>query len=475
VRVLIGGSTHGLDDARRVVDRLSGVPGRAGTAELFSPDRDVLVVRAPGLVTLGGALGARVGGPSLHWPLGAGVFVAAQSQEAPVLRVARFAPGLDRVTASLELPLSHFTTRAGPVPYGVVRDFVHRHEDRLWAARTLGALLVLMHERDHRAEDGVTLAVVGSGAGLSAPELGPAESVALLRALTLVCRLPADAADLASLACASDARMLGAIEPLATYTAAVRAIPGAGLFVDAGPAPRTALLHWPAGLHLTVLEIDTMPGPLPLAAAHVALDAGEARCAAALAPVIPAGGVLATCTPERFQTEWAHQLPEWLAGSEIRATAGASVGETPDGQRPEIDDARRYPVRAIARLAVADADRLQTLGTLLEGGGPHRDAQLAALCAESWAEHAALGLVPDAVADAVQATRPALAAAGGLAVLDAAPGAAPRLAVVEHSPDATAATLLAEAVGQAMACRVACHEGTSPGLLRFGTLRLRAA
>jgi hypothetical protein len=475
VRVLIGGSTHGLDDARRVVDRLSGVPGRAGKAELFAPDRDVLVVRAPRLVTLGGALGARLGGPSLHWPLGAGVFVVAQSQAAPVLRVARFAPGLDRVAASLELPLSHFTTRAGPVPYGVVRDFVHRHEDRLWAARTLGGLLVLMHERDHRAEEGVTLALVGTGARPSAPELGPAESVALLRALTLVCRLPADAADLASLACASDARMLGAAEPLAAYLAAVRATPGAGLLVDAGPAPRTALLQWPAGLHLTVLEIDTMPGPLPLAAAHVALGAAEVRCAAHLAPAALPGGVLARCTPERFQAEWAHALPEWLPGSEVRATAGAGIWDTPDGPRPEIDDARRYPVRAIARLAVADADRLQTLATLLEGGGPHRDAQLAALCAESWAEHTALGLVPGAVADAVRAARPAFAAAGGLAVLDAAPGAAPRLAVVEHSPDATAATLLAEAVGQAVAGHVARHEGSSPGLLRFGTLRLRAA
>jgi hypothetical protein len=487
VRVLIGGSTHGLQDARRVVDRLSGVHGRAGPAALFGDDRDVLVLRAPQVVTLGGTLGACAGGASLHWPLGTGVFVAVQSQEAPLLRVARLAPGLDRVTASLEVPFSHLTTREGPVSREVVRDYVNRHEDRRWAARTLGALLALMHERDHRAEEGLTVAIARAGAHPAAPGIDPAESVALLRALTLACRLPADADDLARLACASDARVLGPTAPLAGYVAAVRATPGDGLLVDAGPAPRAVTVFWPRDIRLTVLDIDTPPGPMPHAAACAAMRAAEALCAASVTsaalPTGPPGpgqpgparadALLARCTAEQFHAEWRHHLPERLPGREVRAAAGTANRGTAAGACAEVDDVRTYPVRAIARLAVADADRVHTLRALLEGGGPHRDPQLAAVCAEGWAEHTALGLVPEVVAGAVRAATPVFAAAGGIGVLDAAPGGAPRLAVIERSADGAAAARLATAIGRAAECHVACRGGTSPGLLHFGTVRLR--
>jgi hypothetical protein len=456
VRVLIGGSAHGLNDAHAVVNRL-GAAGSGTGPGVFVPDRDILAVRAPLVVTLAGALGADAGAPTLHCPLGRGVFAAAQSHQDPIVRLARLAPDLDRVSATLELPLAHFRTSAGPVPYAVVRDFVHRHADRRWAARALGVLLAVLHEREHRLEEGLTLAVAGGDDPASpVPGAGPSETLALLRATTVACGLPADGANLARLAHIADTELPGLAASPPTYTAAVRAASSCALYIDGRPSGGARLVPWPADIHLGVLDIDMPPGPLPLATARHGLRTMLVHPGAA-GPAVPDTEVgLATCTPERFDTEWAPALPEWLPD-----TTG------PDATR------HRLPARALARAAIAGADRARTLRALLEAGGSKRDARLAAVCTEGWREHVSLGIVPGALAAAVDTAAPAFLAAGGIGVLDATCSDAPRLVVLVAGTDDAAVALLAAAIERGAGSRVTTTTGTSPGLLRFGTLRLR--
>ena len=484
MRFVLQGSTHGLADAEAFVGRLSHLPDDAGAASFLLPSgRDVLVTRVPARLGLFGGLGHGTGARTLSWPLGGGVLAALQRQAAPALRISRLRPGLAGIEATLELPLHFLETGGHPVDLALAREYFARYEDRRWAARLAGAVLVLMRERGLRFGEGLQLLVAASvveDEGLGTPA---ALDVASLRLLAIEANVSMDGRELDRLCHLIEQAIVGHAYPWVDVLTATRAAPGQ-IFAQPASAGRAGeAVRWPGDLGLWGL-VPTIDYPgharrrrslqtAALMAYRVAADlAGlPARLVAPGLVAVEDGrwhGRLAAVPHEEFAASVLPHLPAELDGAVFLARYdGLTVASV------QVDPAETYPLRAAARHVVEEHDRARQFEFLLGGAGDEPVALLGQLLTESHESHAACDLTSPMLDAALAAARQRFVARGGLAVSVVA-GAEGRALVALARADAEASVRsLAADLQRALNARVAIVGGTSPGASRFGMIRLR--
>jgi galactokinase len=482
VRSIVHGSTHGLPDAEAFLRRLGRDAGVE--APLLPPGRDVVVARAPARLSLFGGLGDAVGGRSLHWPLAGGVLVAVQRHAERHLRMAELDASAGALRASLELPLHFLERRREPIEPAVARAYFQRYDDRRWAARLAGAVLLLLTERRLGLRDGLRVVIqvtcpADEGVGASV-----ALDAALLRVLTAVANVGVDATGMVRLVRRLEEEIAAA--PFAVPDVLPALLADAGrLFVSTGSAADPGEhVAWPDDLAIAALSL---PAPLVRDTRRRAIvrQAGQLayRIAADLAqlPVQATGpgrvavddprwqGRLSALTVEEFDRDLRPHLPETMTGGVFLDRYGGTI----DPAIPPAP-ATSYPVAAAAAHIVAEHDRARQVEFLL-GARPatDRDVHIGRLLDASRASHRACGLVDQETDEALTTARTDFLARGGVGLCVAAGGQGHTIVAIARAPAAAAFERLARDLERAFAGPVGVDAGTSPGALRFGVIRLR--
>jgi L-arabinokinase len=484
MRFLIQGSTGGLGDAEAFVRRLSNLPGDQGGATLLLPGgRDVLVTRAPARLGLFGGLALGTGARVLGWPLGGGQLAGLQRQAEPTLRISRLRPGLGGVGATLELPLHFLETGSHPVNVSLAHEYFARYDDRRWAARVAGAVLVLMRERRIRFGEGLHLLVAASLPEDEGLGTHTALDVAMLRLLAVEANVPMDVGELDRLCHIIEHAVVGHAYPWGDAITAAHAVEGQLLASPGAAEYRAEAVAWPPDLALWGLVLETgrlsrerrrrVLQTAALMAYRVAADLAGLP-ARRLAPGLVAvedrrwRGRLAAIPHEEFVGAVLPRLPEELDGTSFLARyQGITVASV------EVDPAATYPLRAAARHVIDEQDRARQFEFQLARSGDDRLALLAHLLTGSHESHAACGLSSPDLDAALSATRQRFLARGGLAVSVVAGGEGRALVALARAEAGASVRSLAAELQRSLNARVAIVGGTSPGAHRFGIIRLR--
>jgi galactokinase len=170
------GSSHNLPDTAAFINLLGSLPGHLSGQwrGLFSPDRELIVTRAPGRLDLMGGIADYSGSLVLQLPIAGATHAALQRQEEATLHIVSLSAGsnlhFEGPARVFEMPLSQFHSSGQPIDYAdACARFKTRTEEH-WAAYVAGAFLVLMRENGLRFTQGARILLssnVPEGKGVS--------------------------------------------------------------------------------------------------------------------------------------------------------------------------------------------------------------------------------------------------------------------------------------------------------------------
>lgn len=477
----IEGSAKGLEDVTGFLRRLDSLRRHPAVMvrDLFSPGRDVYVARAPHAVDLLGGLAAPGGVRVLSWPLAEATLVALQRCDERLLHLA--CPRRDRPTeaATLELPLSMLERGEQAAAYDTTRDYFRRRDDRQWASPIAGLLLAVMREHDVRFRDGLRIFVEGSGAEGPVITDTPATLVATLAALFAAMQRPLGPRVLMPLV--TRARSFATTQPddsreaLGAYAGerdAVIAIAGDGRETgESRRLPDGAAVYclWPREASASPVSRDAID-TLQVAALMGYRIAAEAS-----------GLPLRLVSTGRFvvaDRQWHGQVAE-IAQRDLDGPLGDALPQAMRGadylERYQalahvewhIEPERTYPIQAAVRYMVGERDRCERAAGLMRPEATGRDLErLGALMAQSQDDvHrtcAASGRAHELLTWLNADPRPTGAYGARVALCGGRP-----VLVVLGTPALRAAL-------ESRAPWAWLLDGSSPGALGFGHLRLRA-
>jgi galactokinase len=472
MRAIIHGSTGGLADVEACVTAIDG--GRsplAGELRTFLlPGADVFVTRAPLTVPVFGETDAPPGALTLRWSLGAGVCVVLQRDPQRILLARRVVGRRGGRVNAMEMPFAFLEAGDGPVRPDVVRAWFARREHRTWLWPVVGTTLAVMRELGVRFGEGLRVLVwtpVPPGLGLGVTD---ATIVALLRAVYADANFVAGPPELIRLARQVQCGRADPRSTAARWAAAVAAPANAFVAQAAVPQANLAALPAPPGTTVTLLAFPPEP---EAAAVHASrstaawlgyreigdLAAGAAREALPRAGRNVARGLVAAgLDSEEFNRVYRSALPV--------------EGEPAGGTGAD----RRLPcqVRDATALAVAEQARARTTVTawqVLEEG--ERPMALGQLLVEAHEERRRAGWtapVCDALVDAARGMPHETGVRGARQV----PGANAVLVLASGADAAAMRARLGNGIRPA-GVRPIVLDGSSPGAVPFGYVRLRGA
>src|SRR5215813_1767594 len=168
---IISGSTHGLRDTEAFVDSLdeslSTLPPK--WRELFDPQYDLIVTRAPGRIDLMGGIADYSGSLVLPLPIANATHVALQRVPRQTIRIASLPPGSNESPRLFEASLAELFFHGSAIAYTGARERFESGADH-WAAYVIGAFVVLLRERHLNPREGANLLIrssVPEGKGVS--------------------------------------------------------------------------------------------------------------------------------------------------------------------------------------------------------------------------------------------------------------------------------------------------------------------
>jgi L-arabinokinase len=334
-------------------------------------------------------------------PTAEATLVALQKDADRVVRLVSLGADRNDRAPDFEMPLSDFERGDGPIGYAEARDYFRRDPTRHWAAYAAGTLLVLMRERRVRFDRGVRMLIgsdVPEGAGVSSSAalevaamqavaaafgvaLDPPETALLCQKVeNLVVGAPCGVMDQMTAACGLGDRLLALLCQPARLEGMVGVPAELRLWgVDSG------LRHCVAGADYGSVRVGAFMGYRMIAdLAGLSVEPGE--------PVRIDdevwGGYLANVGPDRFEKEFADELPERISG---RAFLGRYGGTTDPVTQVQPD--REYAVRVPTAHPIYEHARVQRFAELLAVPvNETRLIELGQLMYSSHASYSACGL-----------------------------------------------------------------------------------
>src|SRR5689334_64440 len=134
----------------------------AAHRDLFAPDAELVLARAPGRLDVMGGIADYSGSFVLELPLAVGTFVAAQLSAEPVIRVRSNDMAALGAESDVSISLEELAPDGAPLEYGGARDLLTRDATRRWVAYVAGALVILARERSLTMTRGVNILVESS-------------------------------------------------------------------------------------------------------------------------------------------------------------------------------------------------------------------------------------------------------------------------------------------------------------------------
>jgi L-arabinokinase len=342
----------------------------APARELFNPEQDLIVTRAPGRLDVMGGIADYSGSLVLELPIAEATFAALQLNAEPQLNAVTLLDD-EPHHASFSMSLRELGS-----DYEEARSLFQR--DNAWAAYVAGVFLVLMRERDIRFTSGANILIssrVPPGKGVSS---SAALEVAVMEAVTKAFNIDVEPRDVALLSQRVENMVVGAPCGVMDQMTAVFGERDRLLALLCQPAEIKNMIALPPQLKLWGIDSG-------IRHSVGGSDYGSVRAGAFMGHrIIDEATYLANISPAEFENKYLARLPERMSGKEFLAR----YGDTSDPVT-SIDPQREYAVRLPTAHPIYENARVQRFVDLLNG--THFE-ELGELMYASHQSYTALGL-----------------------------------------------------------------------------------
>src|SRR5258708_424046 len=243
------GALHQSADVTEFLTLLEGLDANPVHAarELFDPQREVFVPRAPGRLDVMGGIADYSGSLVLQLPLAEAAFVALQRDSSRTIRIVSVGAETDR-KQTFEMSLESFTRNGDPLTYAAARSLFDADPKTHWASYLAGSFLVLMRERGVSFAEGARILLasnVPEGKGVSS---SAAIEVAAMTAIAAAFQIDLAPRDLALLCQKVENSIVGAPCGVMDQMTAACGVPGELLALRCQPAELLAGIALPKDL-----------------------------------------------------------------------------------------------------------------------------------------------------------------------------------------------------------------------------------
>ena len=348
--------------------------------DLFNPNADLIVTRAPGRLDLMGGIADYSGSHVLEFPIAEATFAAIQLNPSRELNLVTLLDDEPR-HSSFTMSLSAF---AGPIEYDAAREFFERDANSRWAAYVAGVFPVLMREREQRFNSGANILIsshVPPGKGVSS---SAALEVAVMQAVTTAFDINIDSHDKALLCQKVENLVVGAPCGVMDQMTSVFGERDRLLLLLCQPAEIKRMIDLPSQLKLW--GIDSGIRHSVSGSDYRSVRAGAFMGTRIIADLnADFSGYLANITPAEFEREYRERLPERMSGDEFLRR----YKETSDSVT-KIEPQKEYAIRLPTAHPIYENARVQRFVELLELNEGYEE--LGELMYESHRSYTALGL-----------------------------------------------------------------------------------
>jgi len=292
-------------DAQEFLDLLNTLDEHPFTPvrKLFNTKANLIVTRAPGRLDVMGGIADYSGSHVLEFPIAEATFVALQPIKERLLSIVTLLDDEPRHT-SFTMSLGDLD---GPIEYEAAREFF----GDIWAAYVAGVFLVLMRERNVSFKSGANILIssrVPPGKGVSS---SAALEVAVMQAVTEAFQIKLDGRDKALLCQKVENLVVCAPCGVMDQMTAVFGERDRLLFMLCQPAELKRMITLPPQLMLWGIDsgIRHSVGGADYGTVRAAASMGM-RIIADLKPDFPEDGYLANISPVEFEREYLDLLPE---------------------------------------------------------------------------------------------------------------------------------------------------------------------
>jgi L-arabinokinase len=484
---IVHGSTHGLADVVAFLETLEtlGEHRTAEACDLFDPQAELSVSRAPGRLDVMGGIADYSGSLVLQLPISEAALVALQPSESRTLSIVSLGAEPNGRTPFFEMPLTDFERDGAPIGYQEAGSFFRRDAASSWAAYVAGAFLVLMRERGVCFKQGARLLIdsrVPEGKGVSS---SAAIEVAVMSAILSAFDISLAPREMALLCQKVENLIVGAPCGVMDQMTAV-----------CGEANQLlALLCQPAELQaMRQLSEDISVWGLDSGIRHAvgSGDYGSVRAGAfmgyrmiaevagfAAAETTTPGivrvndpkwnGHLANITPAEFERCYRAHLPERIDGADFLACY-RGITDSVTRVRPD----QIYAVRAATAHPIYEHARVCRFAELLSRSAKDRELEeLGQLMYESHDSYSACGLGSEGTDLLVELVRKAGSAEGLYGARITGGGSGGTVAVLGRRDAGAAIEQVADEYERRTNYRPLVFSGSSVGAAAFGHLKLR--
>ena len=478
-----------IADATAFIDLLHSLRNHvfAPARQLFVPDTELVIARAPGRLDVMGGIADYSGALVLQWPIREATFAAVQASPDRVLRIVSLSDAGE--SRACTVPLDVLAPGGAPAPYDAARAWFAADAERHWAAYVAGAWLVLSRGRGLPLSTGARVLVhsaVPQGKGVSSSaalesavmqaaaasggiDVPPREMALLCQQVeNLVVGAPCGVMDQMAAICGEAGRLMALLCQPAEFQGTLPLPPSLAVWgIDSG------IRHAVSGADYGSVRVGAFMGYRVLAdlaglpvhpgarEGHVRIDDPRWH------------GYLANVTPAEFD-EHAARIPERMSGADFLARYGGTSDLV-----TRVDPSRTYAVRVPARHPVAEQQRVvrwrQRLQACQAHGHAAHDAgeELGALMYESHASYSACGLGSSGTDDLVMLARELGIARGVYGAKITGGGSGGTVALLTRA-DAGAAVIeeIATRYAERSGRTTYVFSGSSPGAAAFGTRRI---
>ncbi len=483
-------STEGSADISLFVETLNTLSEHplSGVRDLFDPQRELVVTRAPGRLDLMGGIADYSGSLVLQWPIREAVCVALQRRPDRILRIVSLGSPDEPREPVFEMPLASLEQDGWPLSYAAARAYFQKDPRTHWAAYVAGAFLVLLHEKQATFADGASLLIasaVPEGKGVSssaAIEVAVMQAVAAAYEMTfapkvlavlcqkvenLVAGAPCGVMDQMTAACGQEGRLLSLLCQPAELNPSVPVPEGVAFWgLDSG------VRHAVSGADYTSVRIGAFMG-YRIIADLAGLEVEPSRQTVQLVHIDDPKwrGYLANIGPACFERYFAARLPESILGRDFLDRYFGTTDPV-----TQIDPERTYAVRVPTAHPIYEHFRVCAFQELLGGKCTEQALELIGeLMYQSHVSYSACGLGcvdTDRLVDLVRQAGPPK----GLYGAKITGGGSGGTVAVLGRPEADAVVHeIAERYAQATGHRPHVFSGSSPGAADFGCLRLKGS
>jgi L-arabinokinase len=485
---ILHGSTEELADVKELIETLADLRRHPlpQVRELFDPDGELFIARAPGRLDVMGGIADYSGSLVLQLPIQEAALVALQKVETRDLNIISLNGDATQRSHWFQMSLADFEAGQSPISYAEARAFFRRQPDQSWAAYIAGAFLVLMREQGIQFKQGAHLLIdsrVPEGKGVSSSAaievaamnaILAAYDISLLpRDLALLCQkvenevvgAPCGVMDQMTAECGEVNRLMALLCQPAELQAERRLPESVGVWgIDSGVRHSVG-----AGDYGSVRTGAFMGYRIIAELAGLSVTGLEAHGKVSIDDRLWKG-YLANLTPEEFQ-QFESRLPEQISGADFLSRYQGITDSVTD-----VQSDRNYAVRLPTAHPIYENARVHRFASLLQETISEDELKiLGKLMLESHASYSACGLGSEGTDLLVELVRTLGTGQGLYGAKITGGGSGGTVAVIGRRDAAAAIYEIADEYRKRTAYQPFIFSNSSIGAAQFGHLKIQLA